>query len=70
MGRKKLQQLVTTGSIEERRSRGKQRGKMLGGLTNWLKVGRVTQALKATRNRDAWKVMITYAREHGTRLID
>ena len=26
--------------------------------------------MKATRDRDAWKVMIAYAKEHGTRLID
>ena len=25
----------------------------LGGLTKWLKVGRVTEALKATTDRDA-----------------
>ena len=47
-----------------------QREKMLDGLTKWLKVGRVTEALKATRDRDAWKVTIAYANEHGTWLID
>ena len=52
------------------RSRGKQREKMLDGLTKWLKVGRVTEGLKTTRDRDAWKVMIAFAKEHGTRLID
>ena len=40
--------------------------KMLDGLTKWLKVGRVTEALEATWDRDAWKVMIVYAKEHGT----
>ena len=39
---------------------------MLGGLTEWLKVGRVTEALKMTRERDVWKVMIAYAEEHYT----
>ena len=45
-----------------------QQGKtaMLDGLTKWLKVGRVTEALKATRGRGVWKVMIAYAKEHGT----
>ena len=33
---------------------------MLDGLSKWLKIGRVTDALKVTRNRDAWKVMIVY----------
>ena len=36
--REKLVHLVTTGMIEENRSRGKQREKMLDGLTKWLKV--------------------------------
>ena len=30
----------------------------------------MTDVLKATRDRDAWKVMITYDKEQGTRLID
>ena len=42
MGRKKLEHLVKTRMIEGNRRWGKQRGKMLGGLTKWLKVGRVT----------------------------
>ena len=51
---------------EGKRSMGKQGEKMLDGLTKWLKVGRVTEALKATRDRDAWKVMIAFAKEHDT----
>ena len=43
---------------------------MLNELTKWLKAGQVTDALKATRDRDVWKVMIAYAKEHGTWLID
>ena len=47
-------------------SRGKQREKMLDGLTKRLKGGRLADALKATRARDAWKVMIAYdAKEQG-----
>ena len=30
------------------------------------RVGRVTEALKGMRDRDVWKVMIAYAKEHGT----
>ena len=37
MRREKLEDLVTTGMIEIKRSRGKQREKMLDGLTKWLK---------------------------------
>ena len=53
--------LVITGMIT-----GKKREKMLDGLTKWLKVHRVTQALKATRDRDARKVMIAYTKEDST----
>ena len=62
MRREKLQRLVTTGMIERKHSRGKQHKNMLDGLTKWLKGGRVT----ATRDRDAWKVMIAYTDEQGT----
>ena len=51
MRRKTLEHLETTGIIE-----GKQCEKMLDGLTKWLKEGRVTQALKVTWDRAAWKV--------------
>ena len=54
--REKLEHLVTAGMIEGKCSSGKQREKMFDGLRKWLKVGRVTEALKATRVRDAWKV--------------
>ena len=65
--REKLEHIVITGMIAEKCSAGKQHEKILDGLTKWLKVGRVKEALKATRDRDAWKVIITYAnKEHGT----
>ena len=51
--------------IEGKHSRGIQHEKMLDGLTKWLKVVRVTEPLKATRDRDVWKVMITYANDPG-----
>ena len=62
--------LLTTGMIEGKSSGGKQREKLMDGLTKWFKVGRVTDALEATRNRDAQKVIINYTKEHGTRFID
>ena len=34
--------------------------------TKRLSVGRVTDALKATRDKDVWKVMIAKAKEQGT----
>ena len=64
--REKLDYLVTTGIIEVKRNRRKQHEKMMDGLTKWLQVGQGTEPLKATRDRDAWKVMIAYAKEHRT----
>ena len=51
MRREELERLVTTGIIEGKRNREKQREKMLDELTKWLKVGSVTKALKATEMR-------------------
>ena len=45
---------------------GKQREKMFDERTKWLKIGRVTEALKAMRDRDARRVMIAYAKKQGT----
>ncbi|KAK3787973.1 hypothetical protein RRG08_047580 [Elysia crispata] len=42
---------------------------MLDGQTKSLKVG-VTEELKATKDRDVWKVMIAYATENGNCGID
>ena len=61
---------MTTGVIVGKRSRGKQRQNMMDGLTQWIKVGRVTETLKTTRERDSWEVMIAYSKEHGTWLIN
>ena len=55
---------MTRGMLEGKRCRGKQHEKMLDGLTKWFKLGRVTEALRARRDRDVWKVMIAYAGEH------
>ena len=54
MRREKLEHLVTTRMIEGKCSRGKQCEKILDALREWLKVSRVTEALKETRDRDAW----------------
>ena len=56
MRTEKLENLVTSGMIERQRDKGKQleiTDKMLDGLIKRLKVGEVTDALKATENRDA-----------------
>ena len=53
-----LEYLVTARMIKVKRSRGKQTENMLNRWTKWLKVGRVTEALKATRDRDEWNIII------------
>ena len=41
-------------------------GEMLDGLRKRLKFGWVIDTLKASRNRDEWKVVIAYAKEQST----
>ena len=67
MRRERLEHLITTGMMEGKRSRGKQREKMTNGLANWLGAGKVVEILKATRDRGIWKDMIANAIKHGTR---
>ena len=50
MRRKKLEHLVTTGTIKGKCSTGKQHEKMFTGLTKWLKVGKGTNARTVTRD--------------------
>ena len=66
MRREKLEHLVTTGMIEGKCSRRKKCEKMLDGITKWLKEGKVIKALKETTDRDVWKIMIAFVKEHGT----
>ena len=65
MGREKLEHLVTTGMFKGIRSREKQCEKT-DGLTKWLKLGQAIEALKAMRDRDVWKVMISHTKEQRT----
>ena len=67
MRREKLEHLITTGMMEGKRSRGKQREKMTDGLVKWLGASKVVEILKATRDRGIWKDMIANAIKHGTR---
>ena len=66
MRREGLEHLITTGMMEGKRGRGRQREKMLDGLTSWLMADRVTDIISATRDRDIWREMIANAMEHGT----
>ena len=66
MRSEKLEHLITTGMMEGKRSRRKQREKMTDRLANWLGAGKVIEILKATRDHGIWKNMIANAIKHGT----
>ncbi|GFO35708.1 endonuclease-reverse transcriptase [Plakobranchus ocellatus] len=66
MRREKLENLVTTGMLEGKRSRGKQREKLIVGLTDWLKAGKSLEAIEATKDRKKWRTMIANAVKQGT----
>ncbi|GFO46185.1 hypothetical protein PoB_007269000 [Plakobranchus ocellatus] len=61
MRREKLENLVTTGMLE-----GKQREKLIEGLTDWLKAGKSLEAIEATKDRKKWRTMIANAVKQGT----
>ena len=65
MRKGKLEHLLTTGTIEGKRSRGRQRIKIQDGIAAWL--GRSTAEMFVdARDRKKWKVMIAYAcNRHG-----
>ena len=65
MRKGKLEHLLTTGNIEGKRSRGRQRIKIQDGIAAWL--GRSTAEMFVdARDREKWKVMIDYAcNRHG-----
>ncbi|GFO06217.1 hypothetical protein PoB_003272200 [Plakobranchus ocellatus] len=66
MPREKLENLVTTGMLEGKRSRGKQREKLIEGLADWLKAGKSLEAIEATKDRKKWRTMIANAVKQGT----
>ncbi|GFO41452.1 hypothetical protein PoB_006795700 [Plakobranchus ocellatus] len=61
-----LENLVTTGMLEGKRSRGKQREKLIEGLADWLKAGKSLEAIEATKDRKKWRTMIANAVKQGT----
>ncbi|GFO35520.1 hypothetical protein PoB_006202500 [Plakobranchus ocellatus] len=62
MRREKLEHLVTTGQLEGKRSRGRQREKI---TATWLGPGKVTETLTAVKDRDLWRDMIANAYKQG-----
>ncbi|GFO00102.1 hypothetical protein PoB_002660700 [Plakobranchus ocellatus] len=55
-----------TGMLEGKRSRGKQREKLIEGLAGWLKAGKSLEAIEATKDRKKWRTMIANAVKQGT----
>ncbi|GFO31044.1 hypothetical protein PoB_005754900 [Plakobranchus ocellatus] len=66
MRRGKLEHLVTTGKFEGKRSKGRQREKIMAGLATWLGTGKVLDTLAAVKDRDLWRDMIANAYKQGT----
>ncbi|GFO43085.1 endonuclease-reverse transcriptase [Plakobranchus ocellatus] len=66
MRREKMEHLVTTGKLEGKRSRGRQREKITDGLATWLGPGRVTETLTAGKDWDLWRDMVDKAYKQGT----
>ncbi|GFO42822.1 craniofacial development protein 2 [Plakobranchus ocellatus] len=66
MRRGKLEHFVTTGKSEGKRSRGRQREKIMDGLATWLGPGKVSDILAAVKDRDLWRDMIANTYKQGT----
>ncbi|GFN95634.1 endonuclease-reverse transcriptase [Plakobranchus ocellatus] len=66
MRRRKLEHLVTTGKFKGKRSRGRQREKIMDGLATWLGPGKVSDILAAVKDRDLWRDMIANAYKQGS----
>ena len=56
--------LIITGKMEGKRSRGRQRKKMLDDVGNWLGMIKMTEMF--TRRKEVWNDMIAHATRHGT----
>ena len=68
MRRKELEHLVTTGKIDGKRSRGRQREKILDSMTVWLQKEKPTKTISFTWNCERWRFMVFNAMKHGTEL--
>ncbi|GFN88910.1 hypothetical protein PoB_001541600 [Plakobranchus ocellatus] len=64
--KRKTGTFVTTGKFEGKRSRGRQREKIMDGLVTWLGPGKVSDILAAVKDRDLWRDMIANAYKQGT----
>ncbi|GFO26803.1 hypothetical protein PoB_005330800 [Plakobranchus ocellatus] len=62
----RLMARCSKGMLEGKRSRGKQREKLIEGLADWLKAGKSLEAIEATKDRKKWRTMIANAVKQGT----
>ena len=67
MRKGELEHTVTTGKLNGKRARGRQREKIMDNLTTWLGTVRATDTIIATQNRVKWTSMIAHASRQGTR---
>ena len=58
MRREGLEHFLLTGKLDRKRSKGRQREKMLASRKSWLVAGRVTDMMSAARDREVWKDMM------------
>ena len=66
MRREGLEHFLNTSKLDRKRSKGRQREKMLDSLKSWLGAGRVTDMMSAAQDQDVWKDMIANAIRPGT----
>jgi hypothetical protein len=62
----KLENIVTTGKINGRKDRGRQREKMLDSLTKWHGRKSTTELIACTRDRESWRNMTANVYRQGT----
>ena len=62
-----LEHTVTTGKINGKRDRGRQREKMLDGLAAWHGKSSVPELIGCTRDRVLWRKMVANAMRQGSR---
>ena len=67
MRKGELERTVTTGKLNGKRARGRQREKIMDNLSTWLGTVRATDTIIATQNRVKWRSMIAHASRQGTR---
>ena len=66
MRRHSLEHIITTGKMNGKRSRGRQREKIWDGLGRWTGGDRAIDLIVKSEDREKWRDMVTNANWHGT----